>query len=142
MRHCFLFGPYFLPFFNGQFLKCDILPVSNDPVLCALSDIYTYMTFGLFTQMSTSISPTDRYRFWDQPVLSIFHPEGHVSQQNGIAGCMNWTIQERVVSMLQHSGVSYGFWVEALLTEVHIINMSPSRPLGLNKYAASRVRTS
>ena len=23
---------YFLSFFDGQFLKCDILPVSNDPV--------------------------------------------------------------------------------------------------------------
>ena len=33
MRHYFLFGPYFMPFFNGQFLKCNILPVSNDPVL-------------------------------------------------------------------------------------------------------------
>ena len=33
MRRCFLFGPYFMPFFNGQFLKCDILPISNDPVL-------------------------------------------------------------------------------------------------------------
>ena len=32
MRHCLLFGPYFMPFFNGQFLKCDILPVSNDPM--------------------------------------------------------------------------------------------------------------
>ena len=44
---------------------------------------------------------------------------------------MNRTIQERVVSMLQHSGLSDGFWVEALLTTVDIINMSPSRPLGL-----------
>ena len=33
--------------------------------------------------------------------------------------------------MLQHSGLSDGFWAEALLTAVHIINMSPSRPLGL-----------
>ena len=32
MRHCFLFGPYFMPIFNGKFLKCDILPISNDPV--------------------------------------------------------------------------------------------------------------
>ena len=32
MRHCFLFGPYFMPFFNGQILKCDILLVSNDPI--------------------------------------------------------------------------------------------------------------
>jgi hypothetical protein len=32
--------------------------------------------------------------------------------------------------MLHHSGLSDGFWAEALLTTVHIINMSPSRPLG------------
>ena len=46
-------------------------------------------------------------------------------EQNGIAERMNKTIQERVVSMLQHSGLSDGFWA------VDIINMSPSRPLGL-----------
>ena len=32
---------------------------------------------------------------------------------------------------IQHSRLSDGFWAEALLTAVHIINMSPSRPLGL-----------
>jgi hypothetical protein len=32
--------------------------------------------------------------------------------------------------MLHHSGLSDGFWAEALLTAVHIINMSPSKPLG------------
>ena len=37
-------------------------------------------------------------------------------EQNGIAESMNRTIQERVVSMLQHSGPSDGFWAEALLT--------------------------
>ena len=52
-------------------------------------------------------------------------------EQNGIAERMNRTIQERIVSMLQHSGLSDGFWAEALLTAVDIINMSPSRPLGL-----------
>ena len=44
---------------------------------------------------------------------------------------MNQTIQEHVVSMLQHSGLLNGFLAEALLTVVHIINISPSRPLGL-----------
>ena len=44
---------------------------------------------------------------------------------------MNQTIQECFVSMLQHSGMSDSFWAEALLTAVHIINMSPRRPLGL-----------
>ena len=33
--------------------------------------------------------------------------------------------------MLQYFGLSDGFWAEALLTTVHIINMLPSRPLGL-----------
>jgi hypothetical protein len=43
---------------------------------------------------------------------------------------MNRTIQERIVSMLHHFGLSEGFWAEALLTVVDIINMSPTRPLG------------
>ena len=25
-----------MPFFNGQFLKCDILPISNDPMFIVL----------------------------------------------------------------------------------------------------------
>ena len=55
--------------------------------MCALSHIYTYMTFGLFTQMSTPIGRTDRYRFWDQSVLSIssirrkMFPNNKVGQQ-------------------------------------------------------------
>ena len=52
-------------------------------------------------------------------------------EQNGIAERMNQTIQERVVSMLQHSGLSDGFWAEVLLTTEDIINMLASRPLGL-----------
>ena len=49
--------------------------------VCALSHIYTYMTFGIFTCVLPNRSETDRNRFLDQPVLCIFHPEGHVSQQ-------------------------------------------------------------
>ena len=52
-------------------------------------------------------------------------------EQNGIVEHMNQPIQERVVSKVQHSGLSDGFWAEALLTAIHIITMSPSRPLGL-----------
>jgi hypothetical protein len=44
---------------------------------------------------------------------------------------MNQAIQERIVSMLHHSGLLEGFWAEALLTAVHIINMSLSMLLGL-----------
>ena len=41
------------------------------PLFFALSHIYTYMTFGLFTHLSLPISRTDRN----------FHPKGPVSQQ-------------------------------------------------------------
>jgi transposase InsO family protein len=57
--------------------------------------------------------------------LAPYSPE-----QNGVAEGMNRTIQERIISMLHHSGLSDGFWAEALVTAVHIINMSPSRSLG------------
>ena len=33
MRHIFFYGTYFVLFLEGHFLNCDILPVSNDPVL-------------------------------------------------------------------------------------------------------------
>ena len=56
--------------------------INNLMKMCALSHIYTYMTFGLFTYMSIPIGRTDRNRILDHPVLSIFHPEGHVSQQH------------------------------------------------------------
>jgi transposase InsO family protein len=49
-------------------------------------------------------------------------------EQNGVAERMNRTIQKQIVSMLHHSGLSDGFWAEALLTPMHIIKMSPSRP--------------
>ena len=52
-------------------------------------------------------------------------------EHNRIVERMNRMIQERVVYMLQHSGPSDGFWADALRTTIHIINMSPSRPLGL-----------
>jgi hypothetical protein len=55
-------------------------------------------------------------------------------EQMGVAEWMNWTIQERIIYVLHHSGHADGFWAEALLTAVHIImhiiNMSPSKPLG------------
>ena len=43
---------------------------------------------------------------------------------------MNQIIQEWILDMLKHSELSDGIWAESLLTTVHIINMSSSRPLG------------
>ena len=69
--------------------------------------------------------------FYRQHDIICEYTTPNSTEENGIGERMNRTIQERVVVMLQHSGLSDGFWAEALLTAVHIINMSPSRPLGL-----------
>ena len=49
----------------------QISTTSQPLKVCALSHIYTYMTFGLFTQMSTPIGRTDRNRFWDHIRFSL-----------------------------------------------------------------------
>ena len=54
----------------------------------------------------------------------------HSPEQNGIAERMYRTIQERAVLMFKHSELGDGFWAEALLTAVLIVNLSSSRPLG------------
>ena len=56
----------------------------------------------------------------------------HTPEQIGIAEGMSQTIQERIVTMIKHSGLKDGFFAEALLTTVHIINMSPSIFVGYN----------
>ena len=50
--------------------------------------------------------------------------------QNGVAERMNRTIQEKVRSMLSMAGLLDAFWAEAVMTAVHLINRSPSVPLG------------
>ena len=50
--------------------------------------------------------------------------------QNGVAECMNRTIQEKVRSLLSMAGLSDAFWAEAVMTVVHLINRAPSVPLG------------
>ena len=45
---------------------------------------------------------------------------------NGLAERMNWTIMERVRSMLSHEKLPKSFWFETMLTAVYLINMSPS----------------
>ena len=79
---------------------------------------------GEFKSEEFEVSPI-RERGIRREYTAPYSPE-----QNGIAERMNQTIQECVVSMLQHSGLLDGFWAEALLTAVDIINMLPSRPLG------------
>ena len=49
--------------------------------------------------------------------------------QNGVAERMNRMINERVLSMLSNAGLTQGFWAEAMVTAVHLINRSPNSTL-------------
>ena len=43
-------------------------------------------------------------------------------QQNGVAECMNKTLNERARSMSLHAGLPKTFWVNAVSTEAYLIN--------------------
>ena len=51
-------------------------------------------------------------------------------QQNGVAERMNQTLIGGARALLQHSGMSKGFWAEALMVATHILNRSPRKGLG------------
>ena len=55
----------------------------------------------------------------------------YTPMQNGVAERINWTIQERVTTMLQHSGLKLEFWAEALQATVYLINLLPSKEIRL-----------
>ena len=54
----------------------------------------------------------------------------YTSQQNGLAECMNQTLIGGARAMLQHSGLSKGFWAEALDVATHVFNRAPRKGLG------------
>ena len=51
-------------------------------------------------------------------------------QQNGVAKRMNQTLLGGARAMLEHSGMTKGFWAEALRTTAHIANRCPCKGLG------------
>nr|GEV74698.1 zinc finger, CCHC-type [Tanacetum cinerariifolium] len=51
----------------------------------------------------------------------------YTPQQNGVAERKNRTLKEIVNSMLSYSGLSEGFWGEAMLTACYILNRTPNK---------------
>jgi transposase InsO family protein len=51
-------------------------------------------------------------------------------QQNGVAECMNRTLNKRPRSMRLYAGLSKTLWVDAVSTTGYLINRGPSVPLG------------
>ena len=61
--------------------------------------------------------------------------------QNGVAERMNRTIQERVMSMLSQSGLTQGFWGEALYSAIYLINRTAKCVIGSSDSRRVVVRT-
>nr|GEX42683.1 zinc finger, CCHC-type [Tanacetum cinerariifolium] len=59
------------------------------------------------------------------PKLRIIHETTapYIPQQNGVAERKNRALKEMVISMLSYSGLSDGFWGEAMLTACYLLNM-------------------
>ena len=53
----------------------------------------------------------------------------HTPQQNGVAEQMNQTLLRSARAMWEHSGMSKGFWAEAMGSAAHILNRIPRRGL-------------
>ena len=50
-------------------------------------------------------------------------------QQNGVAECMNKTLNECARSMRLHAGLPKTFWVDVVSTAAYLINRGPSVPM-------------
>nr|GEV06252.1 zinc finger, CCHC-type [Tanacetum cinerariifolium] len=61
----------------------------------------------------------------DKYILSKSAP--YTPQQNGVAERKNRALKEMVNSMLSYSGLSEGFWEEAMLTTCYLLNMIPNK---------------
>lgn len=54
----------------------------------------------------------------------------YTPQQNGVAERMNRTIMEKVICLLNESGLEKLFWAEAASASVYLINRTPSTIIG------------
>ncbi|GJZ96151.1 zinc finger, CCHC-type containing protein, partial [Tanacetum coccineum] len=58
----------------------------------------------------------------------------YTPQQNGISERKNRVLKEMVNTMLSYSGLSQGFWGEAMLTACYLLNMVPNKRNMINPY--------
>ena len=83
------------------------------------------------SQMSTDVSTSlmNSFPHCKQRGIQCEFMTLYNGDQNNIVEWMNRTIQEIIVAMIKHSNLFNGFGVEALLTTMHIVNMSLIKPL-------------
>ncbi|KAG1670109.1 hypothetical protein FOA52_013685 [Chlamydomonas sp. UWO 241] len=58
--------------------------------------------------------------------IVLQHTMPHTPEQNGVAERINRTLTDKVRPMLAHSGMSLGYWGEAMLAANYLRNLSPS----------------
>lgn len=92
--------------------------------------------FESFTILHTVNKPTTAiiaYSLHKKTTLALEHgikhqtTVGYSPQQNGIAECMNHTLQEMMNAMLKDAGLPNNLWGEAIKTATFICNRCPSR---------------
>ena len=66
----------------------------------------------------------------------------YTPQQNGVAERKNRTLKEMVNSMLSYSGLSEGFWGEAMLTACYLLNRIPNKRNKVTPYELWHKKTS
>ncbi|RZC12309.1 hypothetical protein D0Y65_012211 [Glycine soja] len=69
-----------------------------------------------------------------EPILGL---APYTPQQNGVTERKNRTLKEMVNSMLSYSGLSEGFWGEAMLTACYLLNRIPNKR---NKVEVERIQ--
>ena len=130
---------YFVSFIDDSTWKVLAYPIrTKDPVFSIFSDWLAMVENQsgrklkcLRTDNGGEFKSEEFVKFCRECGIRREYTTPYNPEHNRIVERMNRMIQERVVYMLQHSGPSDGFWADALRTTIHIINMSPSRHLGL-----------
>ncbi|GJW66331.1 zinc finger, CCHC-type containing protein [Tanacetum coccineum] len=114
--------------------KDELIPVidenPNKCTTCMLTKI-TRQPFKSITRKSVILEliHSGLCDFHATPSLGIIHETTapYTPQQNGVAERKNRALKEMVNSMLSYSGLSEGFWGEAMLTACYLLNRVPNK---------------
>ena len=110
-------GLYFVSFIDDLTRKVWAYPIRTKDRVFSIFSEWLAMVENQTGRKLKCLRTDNRGKFKSEEFVKFFRERGirreytapYSSEQNGIAERMNRTIQERVVSMLQHSGLSDGF---------------------------------
>ncbi|GKU99886.1 hypothetical protein SLEP1_g12666 [Rubroshorea leprosula] len=123
---------YYVPFIDDYSKFCYVYLLNTKDEAMEKFKVYK-VEVELQTETFIKCLRTDRGGEYYDP--SYFESTGiiheitapYTPQQNGVAKRKNRVLTEMVNAMLSNSGLSPGFWGEALLTACHILNRVPTK---------------